>query len=85
MTSPEVQGDENLDRLHWQCRRGMLELDELFGRFLKTSYPALAPKDKSLFVELLKESDPDLYQWLLIGGQCPSHYETLITSIKESQ
>ena len=85
MTRPETQGNDDLDRLHWQCRRGMLELDELFGRFLKTTYQALAPNDKSLFIELLNESDPDLYQWLLAGEHCPAHYEILITRIKESQ
>ncbi len=85
MIRPETQGNDDFDRLHWQCRRGMLELDELFGRFLKTTYQALAANDKSLFIELLNESDPDLYQWLLVGEHCPSRYEILITRIKESQ
>lgn len=84
-----MQGDDSrsdeMDRLHWQCRRGMLELDELFERFLSPVYPALAAADKSLFVELLGESDPDLYQWLLMGEYCPARHESLIRKIKVSQ
>jgi antitoxin CptB len=82
--SDDGRSDE-LDRLYWQCRRGMLELDELFLRFLETSYQSLAVSDKSLFTALLKESDPELYQWLLTGEPRPAHYEDLITKIKESQ
>ena len=78
-------GSDEMDRLHWQCRRGMLELDELFGRFLDTSYTGLTPEEKSLFIELLKEPDPDLYQWLLIDRHGPAPYESLIEKIKGSQ
>jgi len=84
-TRADEPGFDEMDRLHWQCRRGMLELDELFGRFLDTGYRTLAPNDKSLFIDLLRESDPDLYQWLLTDKQGPARYESLILKIKGSQ
>ena len=89
MTLRDTRGDEpgldEMERLHWQCRRGMLELDELFGRFLDTGYGKLQPEDKSLFIELLREPDPDLYQWLLVDRRYPARYESLIAKIKGSQ
>lgn len=89
MIRDNLQDDDSrsdeMDRLHWQCRRGMLELDELFERFLNTGYPALAASEKSLFAELLKEPDPDLYQWLLIDEHCSGPYESLLRKIKGSR
>lgn len=81
MTGSDISLSET-DRLHWQCRRGMLELDELFSLFLQTGYNMLELNDKSLFIDLLKESDPDLYRWLLVSEQCPARYESLIAKIK---
>jgi antitoxin CptB len=52
-------------RLKWMCRRGMLELDVLFGKFLETGYPKLTDEEKCLFVQLLDCPDPDLLGWLL--------------------
>lgn len=71
-----------MDRLHWQCRRGMLELDELLGQFLDAGYQQLQPDERLLFNELLRESDVDLHQWLLAGGQYPVCYGALIDGIK---
>lgn len=59
MSSTEMQ------RLKWQCRRGMLELDLLLGRFLEESYAALDEAQQQAFARLLQESDQDLQGWLL--------------------
>ena len=61
MTLPDKQ------HLRWQCRRGMLELDLLFERFLDDTYDSLDEERKLAFVELLKENDQDLYGWLFGG------------------
>ena len=50
-------------RLKWQCRRGMLELDLLLMKFLEERYPSLNEQQKLAFVKLLKESDQDLHGW----------------------
>jgi antitoxin CptB len=59
MSSTEMQ------RLKWQCRRGMLELDLLLGRFLEERYAALDEAQRLAFARLLQESDQDLQGWLL--------------------
>lgn len=53
-----------------QCRRGMLELDFIFQRFLDHHYDALSPDQKNLFSLLLKEEDPVLYDWLITEIPC---------------
>ena len=55
----------NIKKLHWACRRGMLELDVLLGNFLNNAYPGLPLAEKELFVRLLGCTDPDLFAWLV--------------------
>jgi len=55
----------NINKLHWACRRGMLELDVLLGNFLKEAYPSLDLEGKKRFVYLLECSDPELFAWLV--------------------
>jgi antitoxin CptB len=50
--------------LRWACRRGMLELDILLGKFLESGYLNLTENEKSLFEALLACSDQDLFDWL---------------------
>ncbi|TAK73041.1 MAG: succinate dehydrogenase assembly factor 2 family protein [Gammaproteobacteria bacterium] len=61
----------HLTKLHWACRRGMLELDVLLGNFLKEAYPGLPVEEKKIFVELLECADTDLFAWLL-GQEKPA-------------
>ena len=53
------------NRLYWKCRRGLLELDIVLQRYLKTH-----PDDDSLH-ELLDLPDNDL--WDIIAGRS-DHY-----------
>jgi len=55
----------SIQKLQWQCRRGMLELDYIFREFLDNHYEQLSEEYKYKFVELLKHSDQDLQQWLV--------------------
>jgi antitoxin CptB len=66
----------NIPRLEWACRRGMLELDVLLGNFLAEAYSALSLDDKKLFVRLLAEADPDLFAWIM-GHAIPTNPEFL--------
>lgn len=50
--------------LRWACRRGMLELDILLGRFLEQRYLLLSPQQKKCFEQLLTCEDQDLFLWL---------------------
>lgn len=52
-------------KLKWACRRGMLELDVLLGRFLETAYLKLRREDQQQFEKVLDCSDQDLFNWLM--------------------
>lgn len=56
---------EKLQRLRWQCRRGMLELDLILQGFLDKNYLNLSPDDQDLFEQLLTYSDQALYSYLI--------------------
>ncbi|MES2998414.1 MAG: succinate dehydrogenase assembly factor 2 [Pseudomonadota bacterium] len=56
---------EEINRLRWQCRRGMLELDLLLLSFFDKDYLDLSDTNKALFEQLLSYHDQDLYQWLI--------------------
>lgn len=55
-------------RLHWQCRRGMRELDVLLGRWLDSRYDAASDEQKAAFQQLLELTDPELAAYLLRGA-----------------
>ncbi len=52
-------------RLHWACRRGMLELDLLLGGFLESGYEQLDPGQRRVFQRLLDYPDQQLYEMCL--------------------
>lgn len=54
-----------LGKLKWQCRRGMLELDLLLENYLKTDYWLATDEERARFVELLKLEDDELLTVLL--------------------
>lgn len=56
-------------RIHWACRRGMLELDVAIMPFFKYDYDSLNEPDKKAFVALLKSDDPDLFNWMMDHGE----------------
>ncbi len=55
-----------LDRVRWQCRRGMLELDLMLRRFVDEHLESLSPDEVVQFKEVLDLQDGDLWQ-ILIG------------------
>jgi antitoxin CptB len=52
-------------RMLWRCRRGIRELDLVFGRFLERGLDALSPADLDGFERLLDQNDLDIYDWLM--------------------
>jgi antitoxin CptB len=67
-TTPDA---EEIRRLRWQCRRGMLELDHLLARFLELGYAGLSPHQRQTFVRLLAEQDQRLSDWLFSRADPP--------------
>jgi antitoxin CptB len=60
-----VSGAEELSRLRWRCRRGMLELDLLLQGFLASGYGQLSASQQAQFARLLELSDQQLFDYLL--------------------
>ncbi|WP_290704926.1 succinate dehydrogenase assembly factor 2 [Amphritea sp.] len=57
--------EEDVRRLRWQSRRGMLELDVLFVPFVEEAFSGLDSEDQDRFVKLLACEDVDLFVWLM--------------------
>lgn len=73
---------EHFSRLLWACRRGMLELDVLFGNFLKEAFSHLSSSEKNCFIELLNENDQDLFNWLIKKEKArETHFSFIIKKI----
>jgi antitoxin CptB len=80
-TSGETKPDSN--RLRWQCRRGMLELDCILERFLDQVYSDLDETSQRAFEQLLTTPDPELHSWLLGGVEAPEGFQTMVESIRQ--
>ena len=79
---PELSKMENENsRLHWQCRRGMLELDTLLKAFLEKGHADLEKEGQQVFLELLDYDDTELLEYLM-GRQ--SHMEVRVQNVIEA-
>ncbi len=56
-------------RLHFRCRRGMLEIDLVLLAFFDKAEGRLTSQQWADFADLLEEQDPDLYNWLMGFGE----------------
>jgi len=57
------------DRIRWQCRRGLLELDLVLAKFLDTHFNNLSSAQIVVFTRLLDYPDNDL--WDFAAGKRP--------------
>ena len=73
--------DETLRRLRWQCRRGLLELDLLFVRFLEQHYCALDETEQGAFQRLLEQPDQTLLGWLQGQLEPPADLKMIIDKV----
>ncbi len=79
------QSSDNPNRLRWQCRRGLLELDLMFNAFLDRGYEDLDARQQERFQAFLKEPDPQLLTWLMTPDETtPEIYAELIQRIRHS-
>ncbi len=62
---------DSLSKLRWRCRRGMKELDAILNRYLEQVFPQADPQEQALFIELLDEQDPELWNYFLGRTQAP--------------
>lgn len=54
-----------LNRLFWQSRRGMLELDVLLVPFTQEVYPQLDEENQKRYLKLLNCEDQDMFGWFM--------------------
>ena len=59
-----------LNRLRWQCRRGLLELDLVLGRFLERHGDHLQGEHLASFNILLDYTDSDLWDLVHERAEC---------------
>ncbi len=67
--------DNDIERLRWQCRRGLLELDYLFADYLDQQYAKAPAVEQAAFRALLDQQDPDLQHWLINSDELPAEPE----------
>ena len=58
---------KELERVRWRCRRGLLELDIVLGRFIETHYAQLDETEQRAFDALLDM--PDTVLWDMVAGR----------------
>ncbi len=62
-----MKEDKFLERIRWRCRRGLLELDIVLGRFVERHYASLDEAGRAAFDALLDMPDAEL--WDMITGK----------------
>ena len=73
--------NETVRRLRWQCRRGLLELDLLFVRFLDQRFAGLSVGEQASFQTLLEQPDQTLLAWFQGQEDAPSHLRLIIQEV----
>lgn len=71
-----------IERMKWACRRGMLELDLFLIRFFDDCYESLSYQDKAAFGAMLTYSDPELLAWLLHNDAPPEQLDRIVKAIR---
>lgn len=72
-----------LQRVRWRCRRGLLELDIVLGRFVEQHYAALSDAELVIFDEFLDMADNPF--WDMVSGKqddIPEAHRALLEKIK---
>ena len=65
---------EELNRMRWAARRGMLELDLVLEPFVTARYAGLSAPERQRFQQLMLCEDQDLFSWF-IGRAQPGNQE----------
>ena len=63
---------KELERVRWRCRRGLLELDIVLGRFIEQHYATMDSRQRVVFDELLDLPDTELWD-AITGKEEPPH------------
>jgi antitoxin CptB len=66
----DIAAPDDMARLRWQCRRGMLELDLLLETFVNRQYPELDAQGQAVFRQVLAYPDQLLFDYFF-GTRMP--------------
>tara|TARA_Y100001972_G_scaffold114834_1_gene150848 strand:- start:405 stop:662 length:258 start_codon:yes stop_codon:yes gene_type:complete len=56
-------------RYHWQCRRGLLEVDLVLNEYLERFFDQESEAHQLLFARLLEQQDAELFEWFTRRSQ----------------
>lgn len=73
---------EQLAKIRWGCRRGMLELDVILLPFFNAHFESLTVQQQQNFVDLLEEADPDIFSWLMGYSEPSATFKDMIALIQ---
>ncbi|GAA4349994.1 succinate dehydrogenase assembly factor 2 [Kangiella taiwanensis] len=75
--------EQELKKLQWASRRGMLELDVVLLPYLEQHGHEFSSEDVRRYEQFLEETDPDLYAWIM-GFETPKdQFSELVGQIKQ--
>lgn len=72
------------NRLRWQCRRGMLELDACLSHFNDAVYASLTVHEQADFVRLLMQDDFQIFDWLTGQSDVPADLRAIVERLREA-
>ncbi len=68
----------SLERVRWRCRRGLLELDIVLGRFVEHRYPVMDNGQRVVFDELLDLPDTELWDLITDKKELEHEHQRLV-------
>ena len=74
---------EDVNRILWGGRRGLLELDLLFETFILSKYSFISESAKSDFQNLLDCDDDQLFSWFFGSEEIPSEFVSIVSLVNE--
>lgn len=76
------QYPQSVQRLRWQCRRGLLELDYILLNYLETQFSSASASEQQQFVQLLQQQDTNLQTWLMEGQPPEPEFALIISHLR---
>ena len=75
------------DRIHWHCRRGLLELDLVLAAFVERRLDTLDGSEVAAFRKLLEYSDNDLFDLVMRRAELVNDLECgpVLAALRETE
>lgn len=73
------------NKVRYQMRRGLLELDMIMTNFVKSGFDSLTEDELKVMEEMLTWDDPKLMQSIDGNLECAEPYASIVAKIREAQ